>query len=185
MVQRGADRFRLVPKSHHLDAADVRMPGIPLAEVGRHGDATSRHGHPVWRIPHLGVPGEIAEEVHAISLSHTVVSSGPLLEEAWVQGSRSVAAAACQAVARRWVSASGRSVSGGLLGPRGQRRVRAQDTTSCGARRRAMDVHSAHPCMLQRIIHDDGGHVQPCLQVTAAGGFSRPTERDTSCLHTL
>ena len=41
-----------------------------------------------------------AEKVYALSLGHTVVSSGLLLEETWVQGSRGVAAAACQAAAQ-------------------------------------------------------------------------------------
>ena len=59
--RRGAQR----PPPH---AADVHVPGVPLAQAGRHGDAAPRHGHAVWGIPRLGVPRQRAEKVDARSL---------------------------------------------------------------------------------------------------------------------
>ena len=68
-----------------------------------------------------------------MSLAHTVISSGPLLEEASVQGSRGVAAPTGPAVAGQrvravWgkVSVSGTSVHRGLLRQRSQHEVRSR-----------------------------------------------------------
>ena len=68
-----------------------------------------------------------------MSLAHTVISSGPLLEEASVQSSRGVAAPTGPAVAGQrvravWgkVSVSGTSVNRGLLRQRSQHEVRSR-----------------------------------------------------------
>jgi hypothetical protein len=56
------------------------------------------------------------------------------------------------------------------------------DTASCGVRLRAMDLHSARPCMLQSIIHDDGA-VQKVTIVMSAGGchkYNEPGHREVS-----
>src|SRR5712691_6524536 len=80
-AQRGSHRCGLMPEGDHLDTADVGMPGVPLADAGRHGDTVPRHRHPVWRIAHLGVLRQIAEEVHAMQRGHMVVSCGAPLGE--------------------------------------------------------------------------------------------------------
>ena len=59
-----------------------------MTETGRHGNAVPRHRHAVRRIAHLGVPRQRAEEVYAMSLGHTVLSSGRPQGAAWVQGYR-------------------------------------------------------------------------------------------------
>ena len=122
-------------------------------------------------------------------LGHTVVSSGPLLDDAYVQGNRGVADAAYQAVSRQRVQIVWR-------GERPLRRESAAlswaseptvgcalgDTASCGVRLRAMDFHSAHPCTLQSIIHDDGA-VQKATIVMSAGGchkYNEPGHREVS-----
>src|SRR5262249_22312262 len=108
-AQRGSDRFGLRPEGDHLDTADVGVPGVPLADTSRHGDPIPRHRHTVRRISHLGIPRQIAEEVHAMYLGHTVLSSGP---------------------------PPGRGLCPGL-------------------QEYCHGLYSAHPCMLQSIIHDD------------------------------
>jgi hypothetical protein len=57
-----------------------------------------------------------------------------------------------------------------------------EDTASRGAHLRAMDFHSAHPCTLQSIIHNDGS-VQKETIVMSAGGchkYNEPGHREVS-----
>jgi hypothetical protein len=122
-------------------------------------------------------------------LGHTIVSSGPRLEETGVQGSHGIAAAACPAVRAggltRDISLQDARALRSLAPARPAQEAFPRDKTSCETRLRALDWPSAHPCMLPRIIHEDGSAVQRWLPVTPAGGFRRPASPDTAGLRSL
>src|SRR5882724_8674527 len=42
-AQRGTDRDGLGPEGDYFDIADVGVPGVPLAEAGRHGEPPPSH----------------------------------------------------------------------------------------------------------------------------------------------
>ena len=74
LAERGLDHGRLAPERQHLDTADVLVPGVPLAQSGRHGKTPPGHRRAVRGRPHRGILDHIAEEVHTMQRGHRVVS---------------------------------------------------------------------------------------------------------------
>lgn len=72
----GPNGFGLGTKGGNVDVAHLlfRLCTLPIAPVDR--QAKGRHRGTGWRIPHVRIPGQIAEQSDSIEACHTLSPSG-------------------------------------------------------------------------------------------------------------